>query len=85
MSVNEVGRNVGEDGLRFVRVDDRAASEVLARATVRGEDRGEEAAGARLGGGDGELAAAQPRMERAHALLELRQGGRSSGGHGGRV
>src|SRR6267378_5020069 len=41
VSVDEVGRNIGEDRLGLVRVDDRAALEVRARAAVRGEDRRE--------------------------------------------
>src|SRR2546428_5368806 len=37
VSVNEVGSDVGEDRLGLIRIDDRAALEVLARAAVRGE------------------------------------------------
>ena len=85
VSVDEVGRHVGEDGLRLVRVHDRAALEVIARTAVGGEDRCEQPAGARLGGRDGQLAASQARVDRAHALLELRQGRRSFVWHAARV
>src|SRR5438309_9500921 len=70
-SVDEVGRDVGERGLRFVRVDDRATLEVIARAAVSAEDGREQASGARLRRGDGEPSPSQPCMKRPHARDEL--------------
>src|SRR5205814_6940493 len=49
VAVDEIGGDVGKDGLRFVRVHHRAALEVFARTAVRREDRREETAGAGLG------------------------------------
>ena len=71
MSVDEVGRDAGVDRLGLIGVDDRAAHEVRTRSAVRGEDRGEETTGARLGGGDREPAPAEPSVDRLHPLLEL--------------
>ena len=83
MPVDEVGGDVRVNRLGLVRVHDRATPEELARAAVRRQDGREEPAGARLGDGDRRLAAAQARLDRPHALLELSERGRLFGRHGG--
>src|SRR2546426_384514 len=57
MTMNEVGRDVGEDRFRFVGVHDGAALEMRARAAMHRQHGREEAARARLGGSDRELGA----------------------------
>src|SRR5207302_1001041 len=59
VAVDEVGGDAGEDRLRLVRVHHGAAPEVVAGPAVGGQDRREEAAGARLRRRDREPAAPQ--------------------------
>jgi len=75
-TVDQIRRDVGVDRLGLVGVHDCAAFEVLARSAVRGENARQQAAGAGFRSRDGQLAAAQTRLEGLHALLELGQGRR---------
>ena len=53
---DELGRDIGKGGLEGVAVDDGAAEEVARASGNCREARGEQAAGAALGGGQGEVA-----------------------------
>ncbi len=76
---DEFGGDVGEGGLEGVGVDDGAAEEVARAAGDGGEALGEQAAGAALGGGQGEIA--QPEVEEDDLFERFAVGGEDGVAH----
>ena len=71
VGVDELRRDVREDGLGVVRIDRRATLVDIAGATVLGEDRGEQPAGARLRGRDRAPRRQKPPLDDEHPFREV--------------